>query len=172
MKIDNANNNIDDKGKDVMFAVINFLNSQNVIYNLIYHEPTPKSLDAARVRNMKIQEGIKAIVVQGSRTKKIYMFCLPGNKKINNKKVRQIIKEDFSFANTKDIYRLYGFIQGGIPPLGYIWEIPTYLDISVLNNAQCSFNAGLQTASIIMRISELQKILKFFDLENFSFESN
>lgn len=152
----------------VLDTILNFLKRKNLNFDVVYHEPTPTSLDSANVRGMNISEGIKAIVVKTSKTFDILMFCLPGDKKINNKYIRTFLNQDFSFADKDYLLKKYNLIQGGIPPLGFLFGITTYLDPSIFENNLCGFNAGLQTVSVIMQISEFKKLEQHYKILSFA----
>ncbi len=125
------------------------LNSKNISYKLLDHEPTPTSKDSARVRGTTEDQGAKAIIL---RSEGEFILCvLPGNEKIDLKKLRLIInKKSLSLATKEEVIKVTNCVPGEVPPFGNIFKIKTFVDKSLLKNKEIAFNAGLMTKSIIM----------------------
>jgi len=134
------------------------LDKNNISYNLLEHEPTPTSKDAARVRGTKEEQGAKAIIL---RSKGEFILCvLPGNEKINLKKLRLILnKRSLSLATREEVIKTTDCVPGEVPPFGNIFKIKTFVDKSLLKNKEIAFNAGLMTKSIVMSSSDFIKIV-------------
>ena len=55
--------------------------------------------------------------------------------------------------NCKKLIKLKGCVTGGVPPFGSIFKIPSYVDMSLIEQGnEISFNAGLRTKSVIFVI--------------------
>jgi len=134
------------------------LDKNKINYKTMDHEPTPTSKDAARVRGTREEQGAKAIIL---RSKGNFLLCiLPGNGKIDLKKLRQIInKNSLSLAAREEIIKVANCVPGEVPPFGNIFNIKTYVDKSLLKNEEIAFNAGLMTKSIIMKTEDYLKIV-------------
>lgn len=146
-----------DCGNQVAEQIQALLNSKGISYRFMEHDPTPTSEDSARVRGNPIYEGAKAIIIRTSKTHKNYMVVLPGDKRIDKKKLKPIIKEDFSFEKPEVIREKFGLIIGGVPPFGFLLGIETIYDTQILNNENVSFNCGTQTKSIDMKVADFKK---------------
>lgn len=150
------------KGEEIILKIKQFLESFNISYKYMEHEPTPTSEDAARVRGTKPEEGAKAIILKLSKTNKNVMLVLPGNLKVNSKKVKQYLNEDISFENPDLILKNYGVIIGGVPPFGNLLGngIELLIDENLFLNENISFNCGKRTASITMKANDYKNIIK------------
>lgn len=149
-----------EKGDLVAQQIRDLLDSKSIEYRFMEHEPTPTSEDSARVRGTPLNEGAKALILRTSKSKKNYMVVLPGDKKIDSKKLKVIIGEDFSFEKPEIILEKYGLIIGGVPPFGALLGIETIYDSSILQNEKVSFNCGTKTKSIDMKVVDFQKAVE------------
>lgn len=141
--------------ENVRNEIIRLLKYHDIEFNHSIHEATPTSEDSSRVRGTKPEEGIKAIILRGKKTKKNYQFNLPSNLKIDMKAVSEIVGEKCEFEAPEVIKERYGIVIGGVPPFGNLFNLDTYFDTKILNESRAAFNCGFQTESIIMPSKEL-----------------
>lgn len=129
--------------------IITLLNHHHIHYTVMDHEPTPTSEDAARIRGTTPDQGAKALVL---RSKGTFLMCvLPGNKKADFNKIRMIIGEKkLTLATPDEVKTVTGCVIGSVPPLGNLFNIPLYVDKTLLKNEKIAFNAGMLTQSILM----------------------
>lgn len=149
-----------DKGDLIAEQIKKLLDSKQIEYKFMEHEPTPTSQDSARVRGTPISEGAKALILRTSKSKNNYMVVLPGDKKIDSKKLKLVIGEDFSFEKPEVILEKYGLIIGGVPPFGFLFGIETIYDSSILKNENVSFNCGTKTKSIDMKTVDFNNAIE------------
>jgi len=161
----------------IVQKIRNLLDSNNIQYEYVEHEPTITSDDAAGMRDTKPEEGAKALILRTSKTRKNLMAILPGNLKIDSKKLKQLINnEDFAFEDPKVILDKFGLIIGGVPPFweivsgGYDQEgiLPAFIDKRLLDNEQIAFNCGKRTCSIIMKTKDYMNVVKGNSVADFS----
>lgn len=129
-------------------------------YNYFEHQPVTTSQEAAQVRGVSLDQGAKALIVEGQKTDQRYMIVLPGHLKLDNKKVAQHLGERTSFLKPDIIKQDYGLMVGGIPPFGYLLNLELLVDKRILNHGEVSFNCGAKTASITMKSKDLVEILE------------
>lgn len=135
------------------------LDKNNIAYKYLEHEPTPTSEDAARVRGTKLEQGAKAMILKASKSNANFMVVLPGNLKLDVKKIRTYVGEEIIFESPDVIFEKYGLAIGGVPPFGNILGIEVLIDIKLFDNDEISFNCGKKTSSIIMKSSDYRKIV-------------
>jgi len=135
----------------VTLQIKEFLESMNLNFKIMEHEPTPTSQIAAKVRGTSESQGAKALVL---RSRGNFLMCvLPGNLKVDLAKVRRLIGEkSLSMATPEEVEKVTGCKIGGVPPFGNLFNIPIYLEKNILRNEEIAFNAGTQTISMIMKI--------------------
>ena len=137
-----------------------FLSQQGCQFKIFEHEPVRTSEEAARVRSgYSLAQGAKAIIVKfkiSDQGKQFAMLVLPGDKKFDDRKVKQCFKtKDLRFATGEEIKTItHGVLPGGIPPLGNLFDLAVIADESLFDNEEIIFNAGDRSISIAMKSSD------------------
>jgi len=157
-----------DETRDVADKILGLLKESGVEFEHYVHKPTPTSQDAADVRGLDIASGVKALILEGKTTGKHYLFCLPGNKKLDFQKIRGLVGEKVQFADPNEIKEKYKLKIGGVPPFGEIIGIQTYFDNSISMMGKVAFNCGLTTESIIMKRRDFE-LLSDGDIREFTY---
>lgn len=151
---------------DPFLQTIEYIKLSGVEYKLLEHEPTPTSIDSANLRGTTMSQGRKAMVLRGVKTGDNIMVVLQSSREIDWKKIKEYFNEKYTFEDSNILKEKYGLIVGGIPPLGNVFNIPTYFDSSNMEENIAAFNCGVQTKSVIMDVKDLIKIVNpvIFDL--------
>ena len=121
------------------------------------HAPVFTSEEAAKVRNTKIEQGAKALVMMADG--KPTMVVVSGANMVDLlafKKVFQV--KDLRMATKDEVKDLTHLEVGSIPPFGSLFNIPTYVDTKLGENKEISFNAGLHTKSIKIDYTDWLKV--------------
>lgn len=146
-------------GKTEFEKMVSFLREKKAKFELLEHEPVFTSADAARVRGAQASMGVKAIVLK-TENKKFVLACVPGDKKVDTKRLSNILGEKRVFlASPPEVLKLTGCEIGSVSPLCVIFGINTVFDKSVFENQLLEFNVGLHTHSIRMPSTELRQVL-------------
>lgn len=147
-------------GENIRNEIVRLLKKNEFQFQHITHEKTPTSEDSAKVRGTTLQEGVKSLILRGKQSKKNYQFNISSNKKLDTKKVAQIVGEKCEFEEAPIILERYGLEVGGIPPFGPLLQLDTYFDEEILQQPRAAFNCGLMTESIIMNTQDLAAIVQ------------
>jgi nondiscriminating aspartyl-tRNA synthetase len=142
-------------GENIRNEIIHQLKAKNIDFDHKIHEPTPTSEDSSRVRQIRMEEGVKALILRGKSTKKNYQFNIPAHLKVDMKAVADVVGEKCEFEDPAVIQERFGLQIGGVPPFGNLLNIDNYYDEQVLQNERAAFNCGLLTESIIMKSKDL-----------------
>jgi prolyl-tRNA editing enzyme YbaK/EbsC (Cys-tRNA(Pro) deacylase) len=144
-----------DRGLEISARIQADLHSLGIDYKHLVHEPTPTSADSAKVRDMDLSTGVKAIILIGKQTKNYYMCAVSAHLRINREALAAAIGEAVKLADPTEILIKFGLRVGGVPPCGNLFNIPTYFDQQVNTTNTVGFNCGLQTESILMQGQDL-----------------
>ncbi|MBN2015522.1 hypothetical protein JW766_01700 [Candidatus Dojkabacteria bacterium] len=142
------------------------LEKNRISYKEFRHRPVRTSEEAQRERpDYSLSQGAKAILISAklkSGEKKYFMLVLPGNRRIDSKKVRKLLKcSKFSFASEDEVLEITeGVLPGGVPPFGNIFNLDVYVDESLSKNDEIIFNAGDRSVSIAMKYEDYKKLSK------------
>lgn len=142
-------------GENIRNEIIRLLKDHQIDFKHMVHEHTPTSEDSARVRNTKMHEGIKSLILRGKNSKKNYQLNIPSHLKLDMKAVTELLGEKCEFEEPEVIKERFGLIIGGVPPLGALLNLETFFDERIKENEVAAFNCGLPTESIIMKSADL-----------------
>lgn len=140
--------------------ILRLLKKDSLPFQHLTHEATPTSEDSARVRGTTMTEGVKALILRGKQSKKNYQFNIPSHKKIDTKRVAEIVGEKCEFEDAQVIKERYGLDVGGIPPFGQLILLETFFDEDITKQDRAAFNCGLQTESIVMAAKDLVTLVQ------------
>lgn len=146
--------------ENIRNEIIRLLKDQDYPYEHMIHEPTPTSEDSATIRKTQMQEGVKAMILKGKNSKKNYQFNVPSHLKIDMKVVAELVGEKCEFEAPEVILERFGLIIGGVPPFGPLLNLETFFDERIQQMERAAFNCGLQTESIVMKSSDLIKLVQ------------
>jgi len=131
-----------------------FLDGKNIEYSFFRHKAVRTSKEAAEVRDMSVEEGMrrgaKAMVIRSEG--EFYQFVLPASKKLDFDSIREVLdSRSVSLADPEEVEEITDCKPGAVPPFGNLFGIPVYVDPSLLENEEIDFNAGLRTVSMEMK---------------------
>ena len=143
------------------------LDDAKVAYKVSEHEPVLTSEEAAKVRNVSLDSGAKAIILKDSGKKLVlegapfYLAILSASKKFSSKQFKKIINcKNIRFATPEEVFTTTGCLPGAVPPFGRMFGMPTWVDRSLGRQANINFNCGLRTHSMEMDYTEWLKFEK------------
>ncbi len=137
--------------------IIQLLDSNNIKYQALEHEPTPTCEDSARVRGTSMDQGAKALICFGD--KKPILIVLPCSKKLDAKAFKNLFGvKDLRFATPDEVENLTGLQIGAIPPFGHLFDMKNYVEESLGQNETIAFNAGDRCKSIIMKYIDYERV--------------
>jgi nondiscriminating aspartyl-tRNA synthetase len=145
--------------ENIRNEIIRLLKDSSMEFKHLVHESTPTSEDSARVRNTKLEEGVKSILLKGKNSKKNYQFNIPSHLKLDMKAVAAIVGEKCEFESPEIIKERFGLIVGGVPPFGTLLNLETFFDKQIEESDHAAFNCGMPTESIIMKVKDLVQLV-------------
>lgn len=128
------------------------------------HEPVRTSEEAARLRpEYTLSQGAKAMIirVKNDDKKRFVMLVLPGDKKFNSRKVKDLVaSNNIRFAFLEELHKLTdGIVPGGVAPFGNLFNIEVIADEGIFNNEIIIFNAGDKRFSIAMKSADYKTLV-------------
>lgn len=147
-------------GENIRNEIIRLLKEGDIEHLHLTHEHTPTSEDSARVRQTKMEEGVKSLILKGKNTKKNYQFNIPSHLKLDMKAVAEQVGEKCEFEASDVIMERFGLSVGGVPPFGHLLNLETFYDDKILENAKAAFNCGLPTESLVMQANDLVALVQ------------
>jgi Ala-tRNA(Pro) deacylase len=134
------------------------LQTANISFTVLHHEPVFTSEQAAAVRGTPLSSGAKALIIKADE---FVMFVLPADRKLDNRKAKSALGvRALRFATREEVEQLTGLQPGSIPPLGSLFALPTYCDPALAENTSINFNAGDHAISVQMACVDYMRLEK------------
>ncbi len=143
--------------QSVFDRIVALLKARNVAFSTLEHEPVFTSEEAARVRGTKLSSGAKALICKAG--KEFVMFVMPADRRLSTPNVKQSLStKKLRFATPEEVLEFTGLKPGSIPPFGSLFQLPTYCDAGLADEATINFNAGDHARSVSMTFSDYQQV--------------
>ncbi|MGV8172288.1 MAG: aminoacyl-tRNA deacylase [Candidatus Woesearchaeota archaeon] len=133
------------------------------MYTHLTHDYVRTSEDAAKIRGTNIGDAAKAIILKVQSKAGNYDFIqaiIPANQRIDLKKLKRILdSKNVALASPDEVLERTGCTVGSVPPFGILFNIPMYMDESILRKDFIVFSAGTHNDSIQMNAQDYNNIL-------------
>jgi nondiscriminating aspartyl-tRNA synthetase len=138
-------------------------------FRVMKHEPTPTSQDAANVRGLDIDTGVKALILRDKKSDKNVLVNVPAGKKLDIKAFTKYYNEKhpesgqnakFEFEKPEVIEEKYGLKVGGVPPFGHIFNVETYYDEGIFDQEEAAFNNADLEESLITTSAAIKEVFE------------
>ncbi len=121
---------------------------------------TRTSQDAAQALGCQVGQIAKSIVFRSISSQRPVLVIASGPNRVNEKIIAQLVGEEISKADA-DFVRLHtGFVIGGVPPLGHLEQIRTFIDRDLLQYQEIWAAAGTPHAVFRLAPQDLLRMVK------------
>ena len=136
--------------------ILGMLRNCGLEYELFEHEPVYTCEQAARVRGITPDQGIKCLLLKSENG--FVLALTRGDRNMDFKKIAALegVKK-VSFANDGEIHKIAQCPKGCVHPF---CDVKTYLDRILLNSESIEFNPGCHDKSVKMKVADLVKLIK------------
>ncbi|MBT3336324.1 MAG: YbaK/EbsC family protein [Anaerolineae bacterium] len=138
---------------------------QDALKNLGYHyeviedsESTRTAEEAAARVGCEVGQIVKSLIFQGKKSGKAILILTSGANRVDVKRIKVHAEEKIGRADPAFVRERTGFAIGGIPPLGHLHPIETYLDEDLLRFEDVWAAGGTPNAVFKMDAKELEKM--------------
>lgn len=138
-------------------ALIKYLDDRQTKYEVITHEPVYTSEEAANIRGLGLKTGAKSLLLKVNSD--FNMFVLPGDQKLDSKKLKQVTRsKKVRFATPNEVEAITGTQIGAVYPFGEVAFVKMFVDRKLAENEIIAFNPGVHHKSIIMSFNEYKRV--------------
>lgn len=135
------------------------LNSLGYHYTVIEHaESTRTAQEAADRAGCDLGQIVKSLIFRGKTTNKPILVLTSGANRVDEKLISQYAGESIGRADADFVRAVTGFAIGGIPPIGHLEKMETYLDEDFLQYPMIWAAAGTPNAIFELKTEDLQKM--------------
>lgn len=121
-------------------------------------QTTRTAQDAARAIGCRVEQIAKSLVFRGKHTKKPVLVIASGANRVNEKKMAEMVAEPLEKADADFVREKTGFVIGGVPPVGHLEQLLTFIDEDLLQYEEIWAAAGNPNAVFPLTPAELVKI--------------
>ena len=135
------------------------LNKLGYDYEIVKFEKSTRTAeDAAERVGCEVGQIVKSLIFRGQESGKAVLILTSGANRVNIENIKAYAKEKIGRADPDYVRERTGFAIGGIPPLGHIHPIETYIDEDLLQFGEIWAAAGTPHAVFKMQAKNLQKM--------------
>jgi len=135
------------------------LNSLGYNLNVIEHaESTRTAQEAADRAGCELGQIVKSLIFKGKSTDKPILVLTSGANRVDEKRIREYAGETIGKADADFVRAVTGYAIGGVPPLGHIQKMETYIDEDFIQYQTIWAAAGTPNAIFELPTDVLQKI--------------
>lgn len=135
------------------------LNSLGYTYTVIEHgESTRTAQEAAERAGCELGQIVKSLIFQGKTSGKPILVLTSGANRVDEKRISEYAGESIRRADADFVRTVTGFVIGGVPPIGHVQMMETYLDEDFLQYKTIWAAAGTPNAIFELASGDLQKM--------------
>jgi prolyl-tRNA editing enzyme YbaK/EbsC (Cys-tRNA(Pro) deacylase) len=119
---------------------------------------TRTSAEAAQAVGCQVGQIAKSIVFRGQTSHRPVLVIASGSNRVNEKRIAAVLGEPLVKADADFVRQRTGFVIGGVPPLGHVERLETFLDEDLLQYEQIWAAAGTPHAVFRLAPADLLKM--------------
>jgi len=128
-------------------------------YTVIEHaESTRTAQEAADRAGCELGQIVKSLIFKGKTSNKPILVLTSGANRVDEKRISEYAGEAIGRADADFVRAVTGYAIGGVPPVGHIQSMETYLDEDFLQYETIWAAAGTPNAIFELKTSDLQKM--------------
>lgn len=128
-------------------------------YIVIEHaESTRTAQEAADRARCELGQIVKSLIFKGKQSNKPILVLTSGVNRVDEKRISEYAGETIGKADADFARAVTGFAIGGVPPMGHVEKIETYLDEDFLQYQTVWAAAGTPNAIFELKTEDLQKM--------------
>jgi prolyl-tRNA editing enzyme YbaK/EbsC (Cys-tRNA(Pro) deacylase) len=137
----------------------NLLSSLGYNYTVIEHaESTRTAQEAADRAGCELGQIVKSLIFKGKTTNKPILVLTSGANRVDEKRISEYAGESIGRADADFVRAVTGYAIGGVPPVGHLQKMETYLDEDFLQYENVWAAAGTPNAIFEVKTSDLHKM--------------
>ena len=135
------------------------LHSLGYNYTVIEHaESTRTAQEAAERAGCELGQIVKSLIFRGRSSGKPILVLTSGANRVDEKRISEYAGESISRADADFVRAVTGYAIGGVPPIGHVEKMETYLDKDFLQYQVIWAAAGTPHAIFELKTEDLQKM--------------
>lgn len=139
--------------------VQNALNQHGLSINVVeLPASTRTAVEAAQAIGCQVDQIVKSLIFNAKRTNRPVLVLASGANRVDERKVEALIHEPLGKADADYVTNVSGFRIGGVPPIGHVSHLETFIDEDLLQYDSVWAAAGTPHAVFQITPANLLKI--------------
>jgi prolyl-tRNA editing enzyme YbaK/EbsC (Cys-tRNA(Pro) deacylase) len=128
-------------------------------YTVIEHDGSTRTAQEAADRaGCELGQIVKSLIFRGKETGKPILVLTSGANRVDEKRISEYAGEAITRPDADFVRAVTGFAIGGVPPVGHLQKMETYLDEDFLQYETIWAAAGTPNAIFELKTSDLEKM--------------
>lgn len=121
-------------------------------------QTTRTAAEAAAAIGCRVEQIAKSLVFRGRQSQKPVLVIASGVNRVNEKRVGELLGERIERADPDFVRARTGFVIGGVPPVGHLERLATFIDEDLLQYGEIWAAAGNPNAVFRLVPSDLSRM--------------
>ncbi len=121
-------------------------------------DSTRTAVEAAQAVGCQVGQIVKSLVFKAKRSEKPVLVIASGANRVDEQIIESSIGEPLGKADADFVRQRTGFVIGGVPPLGHVAPIQTFIDRDLLQYDEVWAAAGTPHAVFLLNPSDLERM--------------
>lgn len=117
---------------------------------------TRTAVEAAQAIGCRVEQIVKSLIFKGKTSGNPILVVASGTNRVNEKRLGTLAGEQITKADADFVRQRTGFAVGGVPPVGHVEQIQTFIDEDLLLYEEIWAAAGTPFAVFQLTPSDLQ----------------
>lgn len=137
----------------------NLIHELGYPYTVVEHiESTRTAQEAADRAGCELGQIVKSLIFRGKQSGKPILVLTSGANRVNEKRISEYAGEAILRADADFVRAVTGYAIGGVPPIGHIEKMETYIDEDFLPFQTVWAAAGTPNAIFELKTPDLQQM--------------
>ncbi|MGH2497131.1 MAG: YbaK/EbsC family protein [Ktedonobacteraceae bacterium] len=95
---------------------------------VVFPDSTRTAIEAAQAVGCSLGQIVKSLVFKSAQSHKPVLALVSGANRVNEKRLSSLVGEDIEKADADFVRQHTGFAVGGVPPVGHVERLATFID--------------------------------------------
>jgi prolyl-tRNA editing enzyme YbaK/EbsC (Cys-tRNA(Pro) deacylase) len=125
---------------------------------VVFPDSTRTAIEAAQAVGCSVGQIVKSLVFRGALSHKPVLALVSGANRVNEKRLGLLVGEEIEKADADFVRQHTGFAVGGVPPVGHVDRLATFIDRDLLQYDEIWAAAGSPHAVFRLTPGDLQRM--------------
>jgi prolyl-tRNA editing enzyme YbaK/EbsC (Cys-tRNA(Pro) deacylase) len=127
---------------------------------VVFPDSTRTAIEAAQAVGCSVGQIVKSLVFRGAQSHKPVLALVSGANRVNEKRLGLLFGEEIEKADADFVRQHTGFAVGGVPPVGHVEHLVTFIDRDLLQYDEIWAAAGSPHTVFRLTPGDLQSMTR------------